>query len=167
MAENNKVMGIVGAIVGTILGLIVWCLIGMAGYISWVGGLALAAGAFGGYKLLGKKVDGIGVAVCIVLIIVSVYIGTRMTYAIDLHKEFQDDPEFALAFEILVGEDTDASTTEIFMNLNDYMDSYDEVMEKYNQDVRFNKEFTKDLVFGYIVTLIASVAIAAKFVKEQ
>lgn len=163
MGQNTKVMGIIGAVAGTILGLIVWCLIGMAGYISWIGGLAIAAGAFGGYKLLAKEIDTIGMVISAVLVIISVYIGTRMTYAIQIHQEIENEPSFALATEIL-GLDTDASTFEIFMDYGEYSDAYDEILE--NTGESFSGEFKKDLIFGYIVTAAAAVMIVVKMKKQ-
>lgn len=166
MEQSNKIMGIVGGIVGTVLGLIVWCLIGMAGYISWIGGLALAAGAFFGYKLLGKSMDKIGIVICAVFVLIAVFVGTRMNYAMQLHKDFEDDRDVAAAFEVL-GLDTDVSTFEIFLDFGEYVDTYDDLLAKVGTDVRYSDEFKKDLAFGYVVTIIASAAIIANFVKKK
>ncbi len=166
MEQSNKIMGIIGGIVGTVLGLIVWCLIGMAGYISWIGGLALAAGAFFGYKLLGKSMDKIGIVICAVFVLIAVFVGTRMNYAMQLHKDFEDDRDVAAAFEVL-GLDTDVSTFEIFLDFGEYVDTYDDLLAKVGTDVRYSDEFKKDLAFGYVVTIIASAAIIANFVKKK
>ncbi len=166
MEQSNKIMGIVGGIVGTVLGLIVWCLIGMAGYISWIGGLALAAGAFFGYKLLGKSMDKIGIVICAVFVLIAVFVGTRMNYAIQLHKDFEDDRDVAAAFEVL-GLDTGVSTFEIFLDFGEYVDTYDDLLAKVGTDVRYSDDFKQDLAFGYVVTIIASAAIIASFVKKK
>ena len=166
MEQSNKIMGIIGGIVGTVLGLIVWCLIGMAGYISWIGGLALAAGAFFGYKLLGKSMDKIGIVICAVFVLIAVFVGTRMNYAMQLHKDFEDDRDVAAAFEVF-GLDTDVSTFEIFLDFGEYVDTYDDLLAKVGTDVRYSDDYTHDLVFGYLVTVIASAVIIASFVKKK
>ena len=166
MEQSNKIMGIIGGVVGTVLGIVVWCLIGMAGYISWIGGLALAAGAFFGYKLLGKGMDKLGMVICAVLVLIAVFVGTRMNYAIQLHKDFEDEASVAAAFE-LAGLDSDASTFEIFTDFGEYVDTYDDLLEMVGADERYSDDFTHDLVFGYLVTVIASAVIIASFVKKK
>lgn len=161
-SKENVALGIVGAVIGTILGLVVWCIIGAMGFISWIGGLALVAGAFFGYILLAKDIGKSGMLIVALLVIASVYIGTRMTYAISLHSEFkkyEDDEAFQLGAEIL-GIDANASTSEIFFNMGEYLDAFDDL------GVNATSEFHGDLAYGYVFTIAASAAFIAKRSKK-
>lgn len=157
-SKENVALGVVGAIIGTILGLVIWCIIGAMGFISWIGGLALVAGAFFGYILLAKDIGKTGILIVALLVIASVYIGTRLNYAISIHdvleEEFQTydmDYEMLELSEKILGFDIDASTPEIFVNLNDYLDAVDG-----------RSEFYGDLAYGYLFTVAASAAFIAK-----
>lgn len=157
-SNENVALGVVGAVIGTMLGLVVWCIIGAMGFISWIGGLALVAGAFFGYILLAKDIGKTGTLIVALLVIASVYIGTRLTYAISIHKVLKDefesydlDAETLELSEDILGFDIDASTPEIFVNLNDYLDAVDG-----------RSDFNGDLAYGYLFTIAASAAFIAK-----
>lgn len=83
-----------------------------------------------------------------------------------LHKDFEDDRDVAAAFEVL-GLDTGVSTFEIFLDFGEYVDTYDDLLAKVGTDVRYSDDFKQDLAFGYVVTVIASAAIIASFVKRK
>lgn len=51
----NPVMGILGAIIFSLIGCAVWILIGKLGYISYLGGIAMAFSTIFGYHLFGKS----------------------------------------------------------------------------------------------------------------
>lgn len=91
MSNENKALGAVGAVIGAVLGIVVWCLIGKLGYISWIGGLAISAFTLGGYMLLGKDVSKFGLILSIGIMIVSVYLATRLNWAISLQDAFDEE----------------------------------------------------------------------------
>ena len=132
--QENKIMGTVGAVAGAFLGIVVWCLLGKLGVISWIGGLAIVGLSFGGYMLLGKEISKFGAVLIILLAVISVYIATRLNWAIAL-QEIADD---LTLFE-----------------------SYDYVMDLL--ELAGEKgEFYKDLVFGYAVTVAAGFSMFKK-----
>ena len=53
----NPVMGILGAIIFSLIGCAVWILIGKLGYISYLGGIAMAFSTIFGYHLFGKRFE--------------------------------------------------------------------------------------------------------------
>lgn len=166
MQKENKVLGIVGAIIGTILGLVVWCIIGMMGYISWIGGLALAAGAFFGYQLLGKGFSPVGAVVCLVLVLGSVWVGTRITYAIEMRSSFKEEEAVGIVAEALYDLDDDPSTVEILLHYGDYEEFFDDILDAANQDT-VSDLFKRDLIVGYVFTVLATVVLAANAVKKR
>lgn len=50
---ENVVAGVVGAFLGTLLGVVCTVVIGQLGYVASVSGLIMAVGALKGYELLG------------------------------------------------------------------------------------------------------------------
>lgn len=138
MQTENKAMGILGALIGTALGLVVWCLIGSLGYISAIGGLAICAGAFFGYYLLGKDMSAFGAIFCIVLIIASVYLGERITYAMALK-------------EALEAYSDDVSLMDCFKNIEEVVEILD-----------MKADYIGDMVKSYLFTAIGGACILAK-----
>lgn len=163
-SQENVALGIVGALIGTALGLVVWCLIGMAGYISAIGGLALVAGAFFGYLLCAKDIGKTGMLIVGVLVVIAVFIGTRLTYAIDMHKLMQEETEtIEFAAELLdLDIDPDDSTFEIFSNFGQYVEDFDEIASFGGDAKAISKEYHGNLALGYVFTVAASFAFIDK-----
>ncbi len=79
--EGNMLLGIVGAIAGALIGVIVIALIGSMGFIASIGGIVLALCALKGYKLLGKKISKAGLYITIAIMVVMVYVAHVVGYA--------------------------------------------------------------------------------------
>lgn len=76
----NPVMGILGAIVFSLIGCAVWIIIGKLGYISYLGGIAMAFSTIFGYHLFGKKFDTLGLIISIVIVLVMVLVSNMFIY---------------------------------------------------------------------------------------
>ncbi len=124
--DDDKVKGAVGAVIGALAGIGIWCLIGLFGKIAFVGGFALCLGVFGGYYLLGNGLSKTGLIIMVGIILISVYFATRLNYAIALSR--------AMDGELSFGE------------------CYSKVM-KLLKAINETGAFYKDLTLGYLVTL--------------
>ena len=124
--DDNKVTGTIGALVGAAIAIGIWCLIGMLGKIAFIGGFFLCIGAFGGYLLLGKGISKTGLIISGVIVLISVYLATRLNYSIALCS--------AMDGELTLGESFRSVMTMLAL-----------IGEK--------GSFYKDLVFGYLITL--------------
>ncbi len=131
MDNDNKLMGVIGALIGAIVGIAVWCLLGKLGVIAWVGGFAICYGTLLGYHLLGKGVSVVGVIICAVIIIASVYLATRLNWTIATYSEFSK-----LGYDV--------SFTACFSNIIDLVEL-----------AECKADFIKDLVFGYVITVLS------------
>lgn len=138
--QDNVVMGIIGALIGTALGVIVWILIAKLGYISWIGGFAIAAGAFYGYFLMGKGMSGSGIAVSVVLVIFAVWFATKMSWALELQKAFKEEL------------DTDYSLGECWKNMSGWL-----------KLTATTGSYIRDLVLGYVFTALGAFSVFKKF----
>ncbi len=82
--EDNVLLGTIGALIGSLLGVLCIVLLGQAGYVAVLSGIAMAWGVIKGYELLGKKLSTKGAWICIIIMVVMTYVGDRIDWAIHL-----------------------------------------------------------------------------------
>ena len=100
--QENMVTGIVGALIGALLGAGSIILLSQLGYVASISGLILAVCTLKGYELLGGKLSGKGIAISIVLMLLTPYVADRIDWAILLMQEFSDyGVTFAEAFALI------------------------------------------------------------------
>ena len=83
--KPNLPKGIVGAIGGALLGLIVWEIIYKLGFIAAIGGFAIAFGALFGFEKLGKGLNKNSVTICIVITILTVWLANRVAWSLEAY----------------------------------------------------------------------------------
>lgn len=88
--RENVVTGLVGAFLGSLLGAGCIILLSQLGYIASVSGLVLAVCTLKGYELLGGRLSGKGIVICIILMLVTPYIADRIDWAIVIMQEWSD-----------------------------------------------------------------------------
>lgn len=132
-------MGIIGAVIGTALGVIVWILIAKLGYISWIGGFAIAAGAFYGYFLMGKGMSASGITVAVVLVIAAVWFATKMSWALEFQKAFKE-----------LGENY--SLGECWKNMSGWITL-----------TASSGSYARDLILGYVFTGLGAFSVFKNF----
>lgn len=88
--RENVMAGMVGAFVGALIGAGCIILISQLGYIASVSGLILAVCTLKGYELLGGKLSGKGIAISIVLMLVTPYLADRIDWAILIMQEWAE-----------------------------------------------------------------------------
>lgn len=89
--KENLIGGITGAFLGSLLGVACIVLVGQLGYVASLSGLVMGVCALKGYELLGSKLSKKGIAISILLMLVMVYVGQRIDYAIEVAKVFEVD----------------------------------------------------------------------------
>ena len=95
--QENVLLGLVGALIGGILGGASIVLLDQAGLVAAVSGVILAICTLKGYELLGKKLSTTGIIICIIVMLVTPYVASRVTWALAIAEEFQW--EFGDAFK--------------------------------------------------------------------
>lgn len=131
MTTQKKLLGVFGSLIGALIGLVVWCLIGSLGYISAIGGIVICLGAVFGYILLAEDMDAFGAIVSIVIVIATVYLGERITFAMALKK----------ALELF--SDNDVSFMKCFIHIDDLLEAVD-----------MKSDYIEDMVKSYIFTAV-------------
>lgn len=154
----NPVMGILGAIVFSLIGCAVWIIIGKLGYISYLGGIAMAFSTIFGYHLFGKKFDTLGLIISIVIVLVMVLVSNMFIYTWELLS--QPGMEEALS---LLGYN---GFFGVFFGLFDLMKQVDLHTGLDGID-SMTGGFISDLIFSYIISMIATVAIGISMLKKD
>ena len=139
--EENVVAGIIGALLGSIVGVIAILLIGRAGYISALGGIVMAVATVFGYEKLAKKITGKGIAVCVITMIVMVFVAEKLDWCIEI-------------YDIMKSEDV------AFLDLYARFFYVLEIFEA-------TKEFFLDLGLLYVFTLLGAFPTIKKKIAER
>ena len=79
---ENMIAGLVGAFLGSLLGVACIVGIGQLGYVAALSGLIMAVCALKGYELLGGVLSRKGAALVCVLILVMTYVGNQLDFAV-------------------------------------------------------------------------------------
>lgn len=155
---SNPVMGILGAIIFSLIGCAVWILIGKLGYISYLGGIAMAFSTIFGYHLFGKKFDTLGLIISIVIVLIMVFVSNMFIYTWQIVSE----PGIDEALSLLGYE----GFFSVFFGLFDLMKQVDLLTGLEGMD-SMTGSFISDLVIGYIISGIATVAIGISMLKKD
>ncbi len=87
---ENVPAGVLGAFLGSLLGVLAIILIGMAGRVAAIGGIAMAVGTIMGYKFFAKKISTKGIIISILMMIVMVFFTSHLEWAIDAYLELEE-----------------------------------------------------------------------------
>lgn len=131
--ESVFITGLIGAIIGSLIGVAAWVLIYKLGFIAGIAGAITAICAMKGYKILGKVLDKKGVILSIIITIVMIYIANRISWAWEIFVVYTKD----------FGEDI--TFLDAFLNVDGVVQGSDLTLVYY-----------KDLIIGYILTACAS-----------
>lgn len=153
-SDENMGMGIVGTLLGAVLGTGIWYLIGLTGFISSWGALAIVVCCFFGYTLFAKGFGAGGALVVGIAIIVSVFCGIRLCYGhmiVESQKELRSDTKLLEEYD-MEPEDVYVPTLieASFTQFGSIIDSYDDVGA-------VRKAYESDLGTSYLYTGIAAI----------
>ncbi len=154
----NPVMGIIGAVLFSLIGCAVWILIGKLGYVSYLGGIAMAFSTIFGYHLFGKKFDVLGLIVSIVIVLLMVLFSNMFIYTWELLS--QPGMEEALS---LLGYD---GFFGVFFGLFNLMKEVDLHTGLDGID-SMTGGFISDLGIGYAISIIATISIGVSMLKKD
>ena len=95
--KENVFLGAVGALAGTLIGVICIVITGQLGYVSALCGVVMGVCALRGYQMLGKTVSKKGIIITLIIMIVMIYVSNWITYAIAVSDVY--DVDFFTAFQ--------------------------------------------------------------------
>lgn len=88
--KGNIIAGIVGAFLGSLIGVAAIVFIGQLGYIASIAGIVLAVCTLKGYELLGGALTKISVSICVLIMIVMICVGEQLDWAISITKQLNN-----------------------------------------------------------------------------
>lgn len=145
-ARSNVVTGIIGALLGSLVGVALWVGIYKLGYIAGIAGAIMIVSAMFGYEKLGGSLDLKGIIISAVICIGMIYISERICISMQLYEEFKD-------YKYYFGDVS-------------FFDCY-KSMFTILKDVEKESVFWGELGIGYLLFAIASVSYIVKSVKMR
>lgn len=136
--KSNVIAGTVGAILGSLIGVALWIIVGLAGYIAAICGLVLAICTIKGYQLFGGKLDKKGMTITIVITILMIFVSQYLSLVFDIYNSYK--------------------TGTIFDAIK--------LAPKVLTIPKISKDFYYNLGLGYFFTLIASVSLFKNSYKQ-
>lgn len=86
--QENLPAGIVGGLIGSLVGVLAIVLLDQLGFVAAISGFVMAVCTIKGYELLGGKLTKKSILVCAVIMVVMVYIGNQISWAIAVMQAF-------------------------------------------------------------------------------
>lgn len=88
--KNNYLSGTIGAVLGALVGTILWVVIGLLGYLAAIAGLAIAFASAKGYTLFKGKITRITPWIIGLSTLFALIIGQFVTLDLIFYQEFKD-----------------------------------------------------------------------------
>lgn len=145
-AGSNVVTGIIGALLGSLVGVALWVGIYKLGYIAGIAGAIMIVSAMFGYEKLGGSLDLKGIIISVVICIGMIYISERICISMQLYEEFKD-------YKYYFG---DVSFSDCYKSMFAIL-----------KDAEKESVFWGELGIGYLLFAIASVSYIVKSVKMR
>lgn len=137
--KGNIATGIVGAFLGSLIGVVVFVLIGQLGYIAVISGIVMAVCTLKGYELMGGKISILGVSISCVFMIAMVWLASTLNISLLISREFG------------------INVFDAFKILPDIYAQFEEVFTS----------FISDLVISYVLTAVGAVPVIISLFKQK
>ena len=86
-SKENVLLGLIGAIIGVLLGSILWVIIGQVGFIAGIAGYAIVFCGMKGYAKLGGSLSKTGIVICIILSILPIVAAEMASLKVTADRE--------------------------------------------------------------------------------
>lgn len=127
----NLPLGIVGALLGSCIGVAVWVIIYKLGFIAGITGFIMAVCSFKGYEILGGRIDKKGIWISLAVSIIMLAMTEYISLGLEIHSAFSEYYSITIFDAIRSVPD--------FLSESDVM-----------------AEVVKDLLYGYVFMAVAS-----------
>lgn len=112
--DSNPLLGILGALVLAVFGVLIWSFIGRLGYISYIGSIALVASIYGGYRLAGGSMDTKGKVICTVLSLLLTFVSSWIVIVLNTQAQIHDIFGYNISFFNAIPWAVEAFSNDIF-----------------------------------------------------
>ena len=101
--KENMLLGTVGAVLGSLIGVLAIVLLDRLGFVAAISGLAMAAGTILLYEKFAKGLSVKGIAICIVVMILMTLLAENIAVSIAVVQEAAEDYGVTLSFGEVFG----------------------------------------------------------------
>ena len=112
--DSNPLLGILGALVLAVFGVLIWSFIGRLGYITYIGSIALVASIYGGYWLAGGSMDTKGKVICTVLSLLLTFVSFWVVIVLNTQAQIHDIFGYNISFFNAIPWAVEAFSNDIF-----------------------------------------------------
>lgn len=112
--NENRVLGIIGALLGSLIGVMLIVFLGQLGYVSVAGGLLLGICTLKGYELFAKKLSKFGIWISLLIIVIMTFIANALDYSLFVARELDIDVFYVI-------QNFTALFTEQVIDVNSYL----------------------------------------------
>ena len=112
--DSNPLLGILGALVLAVFGVLIWSFIGRLGYITYIGSIALVASIYGGYRLAGGSMDTKGKVICTVLSLLLTFVSFWVVIVLNTQAQIHDIFGYNISFFNAIPWAVEAFSNNIF-----------------------------------------------------
>ena len=85
--RENLPLGIIGAILGTLIGSVLWVVLGQVGFIAGIAGYVIVFCGMKGYGILGRELSKAGIVICVILSFLMIAGAEFVSLAITIYNE--------------------------------------------------------------------------------
>jgi hypothetical protein len=96
--KGNVFFGIVGALLGSLIGVALWVLVAQMDLIAGIVGLVMAVCCIKGYEKFGGKLNLAGVILSMAIAVAMLYLAVHITYSIEIAKVYE--VSFFVGFQV-------------------------------------------------------------------
>ncbi|MGT2711250.1 hypothetical protein [Streptococcus oriscaviae] len=87
--KENIFLGILGAFLGSLVGVAAIVIIGQLGYVSYVSGVVMGVCALKGYELLARRLSVKGAVISVILILAMTYFANQLDWAFTVARYYE------------------------------------------------------------------------------
>ena len=141
--KGNVITGLVGAFIGSLIGVALWVIVYALGYIATVCGIVLAVCIVKGYEMLGGKLNKTGVIITVLMTISMVYVANYLSYGYEVYN----------AFKNIENIDVFQAVRLVKPMLSEYEEA--------------KRAFMADLALGYVFTSVGAISVFVSAYKTS
>lgn len=138
----NYVTGVVGALLGVIIGTVLWVVIFQFGYIAGFAGFVMMICSFKGFELLGGRINIPGIIICALMDFAAIYFAHNIAYAVGLMQEMTE---------------TKLTFSAAYQSIPRLIDAFEEFADAYYHD----------LIVGYGLAAVAIIPNMIDYIRKR
>ena len=128
-SKQNTILGIIGALIGTIPGILSWFFLGFLNIENGLAAIIIAIGASLGFKWLGKNMKTSGMIISVAIALITIFVAHELNCTYYIYKLYKQDYMISL------------------------WDAYKSIPYYLNTISDFKKMFINQLISGYILSI--------------